>query len=145
MYSTFSLSITCSVYVFVGFSSVLYTTSQNCCHFSTWHQLFIYLGVDHLGINISVSYEQHTIVRIIKIKIVLYTQLSQLSHISLELSKHNIITMCCHTMYLEKKCFSHYFKKKCTLGKTPLLPLGHAHNCMLFIGNRYVYTKMINA
>jgi hypothetical protein len=45
-------------------------------------------------------------VYIIKIKIVLYTQLSQLSHISLELSKRNIITMCCHTMYLEKKCYN---------------------------------------
>ena len=65
-------------------------------------------------------------VYIIKIKIVLYTQLSQLSYISLELSKHNIITMCCHTMYLGKKCFFHIIsKKKCALGKTPLLPLGH--------------------
>ena len=36
-------------------------------------------------------------VYIIKINIVLYTQLS---HISLELLKHNIIAMCCHTMYL---------------------------------------------
>ena len=46
-------------------------------------------------------------VYIIKIKIVLYTQLSQLSHISLELLKHNIIAMCCHTMYLGKKFFFH--------------------------------------
>ena len=60
---------------------------------------------------------------------VLYTQLSQLSHISLELLKHNIITMCCHTMYLGKKFFfSHYLKKKCALGKTTLLPLGHAQS-----------------
>jgi hypothetical protein len=63
-------------------------------------------------------------VYIIKIKIVLYTQLS---HISLELLKHNIITMCCHTMYLGKKWgFFTLFKQKCALGKTPLLPLGHA-------------------
>jgi hypothetical protein len=51
-------------------------------------------------------------VYIIKIKIVIYTQLSQLSHISLELSKHNIITMCCHTIYLGKKCFFHIISKK---------------------------------
>ena len=51
-------------------------------------------------------------VYIIKIKIVLYTQLSQLSHISLELLKHNIIAMCCHTMYLGKKCFFHIIAKK---------------------------------
>jgi hypothetical protein len=51
-------------------------------------------------------------VYIIKIKIVLYTQLSQLSHISLELLKHNIIAMCCHTMYLGKKFFFHIFAKE---------------------------------
>jgi hypothetical protein len=64
-------------------------------------------------------------VYIIKINIVLYTQLS---HISLELLKHNIIAMCCHTMYLGKKFFFFtLLQKHCTLGKTPLLPLGHAH------------------
>ena len=36
--------------------------------------------------------------------------------------------MCCHTMYLGKKCFFFtLLQKHCTLGKTPLLPLGHAH------------------
>jgi hypothetical protein len=57
-------------------------------------------------------------VYIVKIKIVLYTQLSQLSHISLELLKHNIITMYCHTLYLGKKFFfSHYLKKNALLEK----------------------------
>jgi hypothetical protein len=48
IYSTFSLSITCSLYVFIILSIVLYTTSQYCFHFSTWHQLSIYLAGDHL-------------------------------------------------------------------------------------------------
>ena len=52
-------------------------------------------------------------VYIITIKNVLYTQLSQLSHISLELLKHNSIAMCCHTIYTGKKVsFSHYCKQK---------------------------------
>ena len=82
-------------------------------------------------------------VYIIKIKIVLYTQLS---HISLELLKHNIITMCCHTMYLGKKCgFFTLFKQKCALGKhhfylsdmRRLSVLAHWHNSPLI----YVSTR----
>ena len=75
-------------------------------------------------------------VYIIKIKIVLYTQLSQLSHISLELSKHNIINMCVILCTSGKKCFFHIIsQKKCALGKTPLLPLGHAQSA--FIDQRF--------
>jgi hypothetical protein len=48
IYSTFSLSITCSLYVFITLFIVLYTTSQYCFHFSTWHQLSIYSAGDHL-------------------------------------------------------------------------------------------------
>jgi hypothetical protein len=86
-------------------------------------------------------------VYIIKIKIVLYTQLSQLSHISLELSKHNIITMCCHTMYLGKKCFFHIIsKKKFALGKTPLLPLGHAQfECITWHNTVWRYHMVSNS
>jgi hypothetical protein len=51
-------------------------------------------------------------VYIIKIKIVLYTQLSQLSHISLELSKHNIINMCVILCTSEKSVFFTLFPKK---------------------------------
>ena len=68
-------------------------------------------------------------VYIIKIKHVLYTQLSQLSHISQELLKHNSIAMCCHTIYTEKKCLFHIIaSKKCALGKIPFLLLRHAQN-----------------
>jgi hypothetical protein len=39
--------------------------------------------------------------------------LSQLSHISQEILKHNNIAMCCHTIYTGKKVsFSHYCKQK---------------------------------
>ena len=42
----------------------------------------------------------------------------------------------CHTMYLGKKCFFHIIsQKKCALGKTPLLPLGHAQSA--FIDQRF--------
>jgi hypothetical protein len=60
-------------------------------------------------------------VYIIKIKNVLYTQLSQLSHISLALLKHN-------GLHRKKVFFSHYCTKKCVLGKIPLLSLRHAQN-----------------
>ena len=48
IYSIFSLSITCSLYVFSTLFIVLYKTSQYCFHFSMWHQLSIYLVSDHL-------------------------------------------------------------------------------------------------
>jgi hypothetical protein len=51
-------------------------------------------------------------VYIITIKNVLYTQLSQLSHISQEILKHNNIAMCCHTIYTGKKCLFNIIAQK---------------------------------
>ena len=51
IHSIYSLSMTFSLNVFIILSSVLYTTSQYCCHYSTWHKLSIYLGGDHLGVQ----------------------------------------------------------------------------------------------
>lgn len=51
IHSTFLLSIKYSLYVLIILSCVLYPTSQYYCQFSTWHQLSIYLGGDHLEVQ----------------------------------------------------------------------------------------------